>query len=225
MPPGMTFTFAIRSMLASVPRPRRMKRAGIEPRFEILQPVGDGVALVLDRREVEQLAFGDDRGDLRDRQDDDLVAPPDRDPLEVRRPRATTRTRRSRRSTRAALLGDDLGVLDPLLRAVERLAQAGLVDRLQQVVDGVHLERAHRVLVVRGDERDRAASRASSACARRRCRRAPASADRAAPDPGAPARSPPPPPCPTRPPPRSPRRRTSAAARRETTAPAARRRR
>ena len=53
-----------------------------------------------------------------------------------------------------ALLGDDLGVLDPLLRPVQRLAQARLLDRLQQVVDGVHLERAHRVLVVGGDERD-----------------------------------------------------------------------
>ena len=56
--------------------------------------------------------------------------------------------------TRERLLGDDLGVLDPLLRAVERFAQPRLLDRLQQVVDGVHLEGAHGVLVVRRDERD-----------------------------------------------------------------------
>ena len=52
------------------------------------------------------------------------------------------------------LLGDDFRVLDPLLRAIERLAQSRLLDRLQQVVDGIHFEGAHGVLVVGGDERD-----------------------------------------------------------------------
>jgi hypothetical protein len=46
-------------------------------------------------------------------------------------------------------------VLDPLLGAVQRLPQAGLLDRLQQVIDRVHLEGADRVLVVGGDERDK----------------------------------------------------------------------
>jgi hypothetical protein len=45
-------------------------------------------------------------------------------------------------------------MLDPLLRPVQRLAQAGFVDRLQQVVDRVDLECAYRVLVIGRHERD-----------------------------------------------------------------------
>ena len=52
------------------------------------------------------------------------------------------------------LLGDDLGVLDALLRAIQRFAQPRLLDRLQQVVDRVDLEGADRVFVEGGDERD-----------------------------------------------------------------------
>ena len=43
VPPGITLTFAIRSILASVPRPSRMKAGRVESRLEILQPVGDRV--------------------------------------------------------------------------------------------------------------------------------------------------------------------------------------
>ena len=45
-----------------------------------------------------------------------------------------------------------LSRLDRLARAIERLLEALLVERLQQVVDGVHLEGLQRVLVVRGHE-------------------------------------------------------------------------
>ena len=53
-----------------------------------------------------------------------------------------------------ALFGDDFCVFDAFLRPIERLAQAGFIDRLQQVVDRVHLECAHRIFVVGGHERD-----------------------------------------------------------------------
>ena len=45
-------------------------------------------------------------------------------------------------------------LFEPLLRTVESLAKARLLDRLQQIVDGVHCKRSHRVLVVRRHERD-----------------------------------------------------------------------
>ena len=47
-------------------------------------------------------------------------------------------------------------MLDALLRPVQRLSQARFLDRLEQIVHGVDLERANGVLVVRrheGDER------------------------------------------------------------------------
>ena len=40
------------------------------------------------------------------------------------------------------------------MRALDRLTKPRAIDRLQQIVDGVHLERLNRVLVVGGDERD-----------------------------------------------------------------------
>jgi hypothetical protein len=52
------------------------------------------------------------------------------------------------------LLGNDLGVLDAFLRSVQRLAESRLVDRLQQVVDCIHLERPYGILVVGCDERN-----------------------------------------------------------------------
>ncbi len=42
----------------------------------------------------------------------------------------------------------------PVLCAVQRVPQPRLVHRLQQVIDGIHLERAHSVLVIRGHKRD-----------------------------------------------------------------------
>ena len=45
-----------------------------------------------------------------------------------------------------------LAAAEPLAHAGQRLAQTLRAERLQQVVDRVHLECAQRVLVVRGDE-------------------------------------------------------------------------
>ena len=44
---------------------------------------------------------------------------------------------------------------EPLARARDRLLESFRAERLQQVVDGVDLERLQRVLIVRGDEDDR----------------------------------------------------------------------
>ena len=66
---------------------------------------------------------------------------PDRNPLEVGRLRDGL-VGLDRRADSRSLLRDDFGVLDALLRPVERFAQSGLLDRLQQIVDGVDLERA-----------------------------------------------------------------------------------
>ena len=55
----------------------------IEPAFEILEPVGDRVSLLLDRRDVQELAFGHDRRDLMDRDDQDFLTMSHRNPLEI----------------------------------------------------------------------------------------------------------------------------------------------
>jgi len=55
-------------------------------------------------------------------------------------------------STRVRLLRDDFCVLDSLLRSIEGVTKARLIDRLQEVIDGVDLECANRVLVIRRDE-------------------------------------------------------------------------
>jgi hypothetical protein len=52
------------------------------------------------------------------------------------------------------LFCDDFRVLESLLRPVERFPQSRFFDRLQQIVDGIHLKRAHGVLVVCRDKGD-----------------------------------------------------------------------
>ena len=52
------------------------------------------------------------------------------------------------------LFSDDLRMLNAFLRPVERFSQSRFFDRLQQVVDGIYLERTHGVLVVCRDKRD-----------------------------------------------------------------------
>ena len=132
---------------------------------------------------LQQLAVGHDRRDLVHRHDEHFFALPDRNPLEVRRFRRRL-VRVDRRADARRLLRDDLGVLDPLLRAIQGLPQPRLSTGFKQIVHRVDLERANRVLVVRGHERDERQSRPSSASAPRRCHRAPASASRAARGPG-----------------------------------------
>ncbi len=55
----------------------------LETRFQIFEPVGDGVPIVTAGRDVQQLPLGDDRGDLADRKQRDNLAPPDRNALEI----------------------------------------------------------------------------------------------------------------------------------------------
>ena len=64
------------------------------------------------------------------------------------------------------------------------------LDRLEQVVHRVQLERLHGELVERGHERDQRQAARAGAGGRRRARRSPASADRGRPGPAARARSP-----------------------------------
>ena len=58
----------------------------IEARLERVQAMRNGVALARERGQVQQLALGDDRGDLSYRHDDEhVVAAADRNALEPRR--------------------------------------------------------------------------------------------------------------------------------------------
>ena len=53
--------------------PEANEATRVQSGLEGVQPMADGVAFVGDRRQVQQLAFGDDRGDLPYRQQDHLV--------------------------------------------------------------------------------------------------------------------------------------------------------
>ena len=55
----------------------------------------------------------------------------------------------------------------PALRPLHGLLEPGGVHRLQQVIDGVHLERLDGVLVERGDEYQRRVTRRPAARSRR----------------------------------------------------------
>ena len=126
---------------------------GIEPSFEIFQAVIDRVAVALDRFEMQELAFGDNRRDLRHRDDDHLAPAANGNALDVARSRHRV-IGVNRCPDARALIGSHLVPFDALVGAGERLAQAPLVDRFEQVIDRVHLERTHRVLVKGGHERD-----------------------------------------------------------------------
>src|SRR5438445_513310 len=66
-------------------QPDELRR--VEPRLQIFEAIRNRVALVPDRRQAQQLALGDDRRDLRDRDNEDLVAAADGNAFEVRRAR------------------------------------------------------------------------------------------------------------------------------------------
>ena len=73
--------FDIRQRAAS--EPDEMRR--VETGLQILEAVRERVGFVPRRRQMEQLSFGDDRGDFLDRQDNDLVLMAHRDAFEDRR--------------------------------------------------------------------------------------------------------------------------------------------
>ena len=137
----------------SAPEPEEARR--IETRLQVLQAVGDGERLVLRRDQVQELALGDDRGNLRTCTM--TISSRRRTGIRVRygsfaavsyaSMAVPTRTTCSSRISSCSM------------RSCARLSVSrsrALLDRLQEIVDGVQLERVHGILVVRrheGDER------------------------------------------------------------------------
>ena len=62
-------TLAIKLEIRKRPSTEPDEAGWIEPVLEILQPVGDGMTFLVDGRDMQELAFGDDRRDLMDRDD------------------------------------------------------------------------------------------------------------------------------------------------------------
>ena len=130
------------------PSPQPNEPVGIEPRLEIFQTIGDRVALVAGRREVKQLAVSDDADDVLDVVPNDVVACVG--PECVRRASAHARSYCATACfRRVAADSRSSARFEPIVRALQRFPQTRLVDRLQEIVDRVDLERlaprVHRV--------------------------------------------------------------------------------
>jgi hypothetical protein len=69
---------------------------------------------------------------------------------------AASGPRAGRRACRAArrVGGGGPGLGEPRLQAADRVGEPGVLERLDEIVDGALLERLHRVVLVRGDEDD-----------------------------------------------------------------------
>ena len=89
---------------------------------------------------MQQLAFGDDRRNLPDRQDHDFVAPAHRDALEI----GAARGRVERRGGGRHRIARSAGRPAPATAPGRAWREALAFDRLQQIVDRVQLERLHR---------------------------------------------------------------------------------
>src|SRR5206468_9454313 len=123
------------------------KTRWIQPPFKVLQAIRDRVTLLLDRRDLQEFAVGDDGGNLLDWNDEDVLATPNRNSLEIWR-LGQCLVRFDCRTDVRGLLRDDLRVLDALLRSIHRLSQSRFLDGFEQVVYGIDLECSHRIFVV-----------------------------------------------------------------------------
>src|SRR6476469_810473 len=92
---------------------------GIQARFQVLESIRDRVALVRNRRDLQELAVGDDRRDLVDRDDHNVIAPSDGYTPQVPRGSADLDLRRDRLEP-IGLRGPEIGLLKALVRAVQR---------------------------------------------------------------------------------------------------------
>ena len=118
----MRCTLPIISIAASAPRPRRTNFDGIQPHLEIFQPIGDGVLFAARRRDVEELALGDDRRDLFHWQQQHDVLAPYWNAFQPRQARLRF-IGVDRRLDPIDLRRSKIRPLEPIVRARERLAQ------------------------------------------------------------------------------------------------------
>ena len=140
-------TFAIRSMFRMNERWMRTKRAGSSVASTAAERLLLEVRLPV-RLERDVVVLRLDVVDLVDRQHVHVRAVADQHAL------GRSRTAAGRRGSSASIGSAVLARSRSRARR-ERLLEPLGAERLQQVVDRVHLERAQRVLVVGGDEDDR----------------------------------------------------------------------
>ena len=130
---------------------------GVEPGFEILEAIGDGVGGLLEGGQVEQFALGDDRGDLANRDQQDLLSFSDGNALKVESWASLDGWERGGEKAWRCLpcrVGLEFSLFESLLDTVEGLAQASSRNRFQEVVDRVQFKGIDGVIVEGGDESD-----------------------------------------------------------------------
>ncbi len=111
--------------------PNELRR--VEAVFEILQSVRDRVALVLSSGEVQELAVGDARDDLLERQAPDRCRPVcERGCVATLSVATMRRTRSPRPEFGRGRPAADRRALEPFDRAVHRVSQTDRVDRLEE---------------------------------------------------------------------------------------------